>query len=236
MPQTAPRRLRTSRKWYRRRVCASEKRCTGIFGARTGHRFYNFDTGRWLNRDPIEELAFVVHYNMGITEEEWESEDAVYLTVSNSGIEYGMVDNDPVGKSDWLGLALFVHPRKQCNVLTDKCTQRGWYKGQGGKRQTYCKARTCTYQCFCKGDRQCPNFPCKAHRRGVCIHAHGIHVGPIKVTWRDTPWWLLAIDLYGRKFAPSCHQSPARDKAYKDFKCHNDPPEPPEAFPPGFAP
>jgi len=39
----------------RRCNCASEKRCTGIFGARTGHRFYNPDAGRWLNRDPIEE-------------------------------------------------------------------------------------------------------------------------------------------------------------------------------------
>ncbi len=39
----------------RRRVRAFEKRRTGIFGARTGHRYYNPDNGRWLNRDPIEE-------------------------------------------------------------------------------------------------------------------------------------------------------------------------------------
>ena len=79
MPQTAPRRLRTSRKWYRRRVCASEKRCTGIFGARTGHRFYNSDDGRWLNRDPIGEQG-------GLN-------------------EYGFVNNTPTFYVDLLGLS-----------------------------------------------------------------------------------------------------------------------------------
>jgi len=44
-----------ARRRFRRFFCASEKRCTGIFGARTGHRSYNPDSGRWLNRDPIEE-------------------------------------------------------------------------------------------------------------------------------------------------------------------------------------
>ena len=43
-------------------MCASEKRCTGNFGARTGHRFYNPDMGRWLNRDPIAERGGVAMY------------------------------------------------------------------------------------------------------------------------------------------------------------------------------
>ena len=48
---------RTRRSWRARcrRSCASAERCTGNFGARTGHRFHNPDTGRWLNRDPIQE-------------------------------------------------------------------------------------------------------------------------------------------------------------------------------------
>ena len=67
MTLTATRTTRRSRRRTRARLCASEKRCTGIFGARTGHRFYNPDTGRWLNRDPIRErggrnvYAFVVN-------------------------------------------------------------------------------------------------------------------------------------------------------------------------------
>ena len=51
------RRSRSSRRARCRRLCASGKSCTGNFGARTGHRFYNPDTGRWLNRDPIEETG-----------------------------------------------------------------------------------------------------------------------------------------------------------------------------------
>ena len=52
------RRQRGSRRAYCRRSRASEKRCTGNFGARTGHRSYNTDSGRWLNRDPLGELGF----------------------------------------------------------------------------------------------------------------------------------------------------------------------------------
>jgi len=59
MLQTRTRRSRESRRERRRRVCVSEKRCTGNFAARTGHRFYNPDTGRWLNPDPIGENGCV---------------------------------------------------------------------------------------------------------------------------------------------------------------------------------
>jgi RHS repeat-associated protein len=55
MMQTTTRRTRRPGRARCRRLCASENRCTGIFGARTGHRSYNPDSGRWLNRDPIEE-------------------------------------------------------------------------------------------------------------------------------------------------------------------------------------
>lgn len=44
-----------SMKTYCLRSRASEKRSTGIFRVETGRRFYNSDSGRWLNRDPIEE-------------------------------------------------------------------------------------------------------------------------------------------------------------------------------------
>jgi len=55
MTQTGTRQRRSSRRARCRRSCAPEKRCTGIFGARTGHRSYSPDSGRWLNRDPIGE-------------------------------------------------------------------------------------------------------------------------------------------------------------------------------------
>ncbi|MGB0583415.1 MAG: RHS repeat-associated core domain-containing protein, partial [Limisphaerales bacterium] len=62
MAQMAKRRIRASRKGYPRFVCASEKRWTGNLGARTGHRFYNPDTGRWLNRDPLGEEGGIALY------------------------------------------------------------------------------------------------------------------------------------------------------------------------------
>ena len=55
MIQTMTRRTRSSRRARCRRSRASEKRCTGNFGARTGLRSYNPDVGRWLNRDPIDD-------------------------------------------------------------------------------------------------------------------------------------------------------------------------------------
>jgi RHS repeat-associated protein len=58
IPTTTHRRKHSGRRMVRHRVCASEKRCTGIFRARTGHRFYNPDTGRWLSKDPITERGF----------------------------------------------------------------------------------------------------------------------------------------------------------------------------------
>ena len=59
MVQPTTQQKRSSRRAYRRLVCASEKRSTGIFGVKTGYRFYNPDAGRWLNRDPIEETGGV---------------------------------------------------------------------------------------------------------------------------------------------------------------------------------
>jgi len=58
--RTPIRRLRKPRRGNRRFVCASEKRCTGNFGARTGLRSYNSDVGRWLNRDPIVPIVLGV--------------------------------------------------------------------------------------------------------------------------------------------------------------------------------
>ena len=39
----------------RRSSVRRENRCTGFHGVRSGLRFYNPSTGRWLNRDPIGE-------------------------------------------------------------------------------------------------------------------------------------------------------------------------------------
>ena len=69
---------RRTRRRNRGRLCASEKRCTGIFGARTGLRFYIPDTGRWLSGDPIQE---------------------------EGGLNIcGFAENDPVSNQDVLGL------------------------------------------------------------------------------------------------------------------------------------
>ena len=81
MIHAATRPTRRFRRGNCRRLCASEKRCTGIFGARTGYRFYNLDSGRWLNRDPIAERG-------GLN---------VYGFVWNDGIN--RVDKD--GRTGW---------------------------------------------------------------------------------------------------------------------------------------
>ena len=64
MIQSMTLRTRSSKRARCQCPCASEKRCTGIFGARTGHRSYNPDAGRWLNRDPIEERGGLNVYAM----------------------------------------------------------------------------------------------------------------------------------------------------------------------------
>ncbi len=64
--------------------------CTAI----SGKRYYNPSTGRWLNRDPIEE---------------------------NGGVNlYGMINNNPVMYSDYLGLALSA----QCKELLNRIKAR----------------------------------------------------------------------------------------------------------------
>jgi RHS repeat-associated protein len=82
MVQARTLRLRKPRRGYRRFVCTSEKRGTGIFGARTGFRFYNSDSGRWLNRDPIGEMG--------------------------GDNLYAFVDNAPVAFVDLLGLDICI--------------------------------------------------------------------------------------------------------------------------------
>jgi len=71
MTRTGTQRTRSSRRARCRRSCAPEKRCTGIFGARTGHRSYNPDSGRWLNRDPIKDRGradvYTFNYNSSVS-------------------------------------------------------------------------------------------------------------------------------------------------------------------------
>ena len=62
-----------------------------------GHRYYDPQTGRWLSRDPIEELGF----------------ETLNSAVSRSGLvgslnNYAFNENDPVDSFDILGLAFYA--------------------------------------------------------------------------------------------------------------------------------
>jgi RHS repeat-associated protein len=64
-----------------------------------GHRYYNPSTGRWLNRDPIGEGAFL---NIFLGDREtFEQELPIQEELNNS---YTFVINDGINSIDWLGL------------------------------------------------------------------------------------------------------------------------------------
>jgi len=69
-----------------------------------GYRYYNADTGRWLNRDPIQEKGFII-----VTKNR--KKDRIYDP------EYIFVQNDPVDKGDNLGLG-DINPWEQVNWTT----------------------------------------------------------------------------------------------------------------------
>ena len=64
-----------------------------------GYRYYHPDTGRWLSRDPIGELGGV---NL-----------------------YGFVGNNPISKTDRLGLMAVVRPDSSGNCPRRCCSRRG---------------------------------------------------------------------------------------------------------------
>jgi len=70
-----------------------------------GYRYYNPTTGRWLNRDPIEE------------------EGGVNL--------YGMVGNNPVGNVDMLGLATYASVLADINYTIGQCRKNYPFVSEG---------------------------------------------------------------------------------------------------------
>ena len=157
---------------------ASEKRCTGIFGARTGHRSYNPDSGRWLNRDPFlliidfsfafigtDAATFLAYQVFPETLEE----DFTRLTRELGA--YRCVNNDLVDGYDILGL---IHPA--CSVTRKKCTQwsRGYYVAVLPFGTLYRKdCLRLTFSCHCK----CPKDNCTC-KKPFCSN-HGTVFGPL---------------------------------------------------------
>jgi len=70
-----------------------------------GYRYYDPEMGRWINRDPIQELAFVSFY---IAQNP--SAD-IYHLIDKQINPYLMVNNDTIQNTDYLGLC----PRNTCN-------------------------------------------------------------------------------------------------------------------------
>ncbi|RMF11453.1 MAG: RHS repeat-associated core domain-containing protein, partial [Alphaproteobacteria bacterium] len=71
-----------------------------------GNRFYNPDTGRWLNRDPVAELgAMVARFDAAMVERH-DVEGTLEIVLPNSdplGM-YQFVSNVPLGQIDLLGM------------------------------------------------------------------------------------------------------------------------------------
>jgi len=191
-----------------------------------GFRYYNPQTGRFINRDPLEELSFPVLYNTQLeaAHTSWSQskvgEEPVFLELRRTGAEYVMLNNAPLNGIEYLGLEPFKE--KHCNVLNETCTDSRRVRSPDGKGYfNRCIRFVCTYQCFCPGDDQCSKFPCDEHKGGTCPFAHGVHVGPIYSTPKDTPLWARILGG-GAEFAPNCHQAPIKEKAYKKFKCRGE--------------
>lgn len=85
-----PRRSRTGR-------CESKNRYTGLRSrATSGHRYYTPSTGRFLNSDPVHELAFKLAL---IRAGDWKPGSN-----AKEHERYTFVGNDPLGRIDRLGL------------------------------------------------------------------------------------------------------------------------------------
>ena len=100
--------MRRLRRGRRQRVRVSEERYAGFLAPITGHRFYNPDTGRWLNRDPLTEEGFRVlrkaawrikrlQNRQGMIEDQH-----LYLMLSNDP----MNDVDPIGNASAGGVVI----------------------------------------------------------------------------------------------------------------------------------
>lgn len=121
MGTTMTRRKRGSRRARCRQLYAFEKRSTGIFGVRTGYRFYNPDTGRWFNRDPLSEEGFeTVRFN-GVDPQD--STKPQYLFVGNSPLS----NVDYLGLNFWNCMANCIEENDPINLLA-----KGILTGVGG--------------------------------------------------------------------------------------------------------
>jgi RHS repeat-associated protein len=127
----------------RRRVCASEKRSTGFFRARTGHRFYNSNSGRWLNRDPKGEgggvniYVFVNNDGVGKVDKLGEVPWAPEPPPSNAVTPQGPFPSCKIAvKCTWATAFGIPIPFKHCGLVID--TGNGVYEmhGTGGTINT----------------------------------------------------------------------------------------------------
>lgn len=64
-----------------------------------GYRYYNPSTGRWLSRDPINELSFNSFYRNGLGRKRFHSKPYE---------DYLFVGNDSINKIDWNGLLVLL--------------------------------------------------------------------------------------------------------------------------------
>ena len=102
-----------------------------------GYRYYNAETGRWLNRDPIVELGF---YRGLFGDDPIDPQSEKHLEEwYYSRNLYNFIDNDSVGYFDYLGLvkAKPWQPIKPSDLIT-KPTPIGGYEEGYIESSYYC--------------------------------------------------------------------------------------------------
>jgi RHS repeat-associated protein len=122
-----------------------------------GYRFYNPSTGRWLSRDPIDELGFALLQGAGenatsdndIPEYDVDELDGSVETVEFDGSvhEMAFVNNDPVNNWDMLGMASggkTGSPKQSPPSTPKQPKKKKPYKVKNVKITFYCNCKICT--------------------------------------------------------------------------------------------
>jgi len=217
-------RNRTTRRFRRRRfhVRAPRGSCPYKLPPRIGHRFYNPDTGRWLNRDPIWERGGINLYCF-VRNEPIGDFDILGLLcgiwITRNGTGWGhetlnlgdgtAIDFNPGNSLIW-GPGVVGEANPDPGTPGDTIYQIKWKPNRGCRIRRSCSAlRQCLRRAMYaqQGHTYCPiGQNCRDR-----IHNALVVCGVAKGTSRVIPP------------RPGTGQPPSR-------------PEPPEAFPPGFAP
>jgi len=113
---------------HRCRVQVHSKTCHWLSPSITGHRFYNPDNGRWLNRDPLTDLSFL---RRELRDKGWKAREALWKASTDPA--YLFVRNSAINAIDALGLVFVDTGIDLCIARgnTDRPYDHAWIGGNG---------------------------------------------------------------------------------------------------------